>query len=159
VRSYLHGDLFAGSKGGLVTLDDSSQGDSGYTLNHTYYAFKQFSAFTDPGWRRVEASTDSNDLRISAFISPDAKALTIVIINVSEIPTNLSLSLGDFSPADSAVYRTSETEHAAYIDTFDQSQPLSLGPRTITTVSLTTAADEPDGEIPQDNDIAVREMQ
>jgi hypothetical protein len=38
------------------------------------------------------------------------------------------------------VYRTSETEHTAYIGTFDQSQPLTLPPQTITTISLTSTA-------------------
>ncbi len=143
VSSFSYWDLFWGDEGGLVTLDNPWQANPGYTINPIYYAFKQYSAFTDPGWHRVEASTDSTGLRISAFISPDANELTIVIINVSDIDIDLSLSLGDFSPDDSSVHRTSETEHTAYLGTFDQSLPLSLGPQTITTVSLTGSYSPP----------------
>lgn len=135
--AYLYWELFWANPKGLVSLDNPWQANPGYTINPTYYAFKQYSAFTDPGWYRVEASTDSAGLRISAFISPDANELSIVIINASDIDIDLSLSLGDFSPANSAIYRTSETEHAAYIGPFDPSLPLALSPQSITTISLT----------------------
>jgi glucuronoarabinoxylan endo-1,4-beta-xylanase len=148
--AYLYWELFWQKPKGLVSLDNPWQANPGYTINPTYYAFKQYSAFTDPGWRRVEASTDSTGLRISAFISPDANELSIVIINVSDINISLSLSLGDFSPGYSAVYRTSETEHTAYIGTFDPSQPLTLSPQSITTVSLTAPPPEQDEDISQE---------
>ena len=125
-----------GDEGGLVTLDFPWQANPGYTINHIYYAFKQYTAFTDPVWHRVEASTDSSGLRISAFKNDDNSELTIVIINVSEIDIDLTLSSGSFSPDSSRVYRTSETEHTAYIGTFDQSQPMAIPPQTITTISL-----------------------
>jgi len=136
VCSYFYFNLFWGEEFGLVTLDFPWQANPGYTINHTYYAFKQYTAFTDPGWHRVEASTDSTGLRISAFKSDDANELTVAIINVSDIDIDLTLSLGGFSPDSSKVYRTSETEHTAYIGTFDQSQPIELPLQTITTISL-----------------------
>ncbi|MHC4687800.1 MAG: carbohydrate binding domain-containing protein, partial [Planctomycetota bacterium] len=146
VCSFFYWDLFWGEEGGLVTLDNPWQGSPGYTINPIYYAFKHYSAFTDPGWHRVEASTDSTGLRISAFKSDDNTELTIVIINVSEIDIDLLLSLGGFSPDGSGVYRTSETEHTAYMGTFEQSQPLALGPETITTLSLTGSYSPPPTE-------------
>ncbi len=143
VCSYFYWNLFWGNEAGLVTLDNPWQGSPSYTINPIYYAFKHYSAFTDPGWYRVEASTDSTGLRICAFKNDDNTELTIVIINVSEIDINLSLSLGGFSPEGSGVYRTSETEHTAYLGTFEQSQPLALGSETITTVSLTGSYSPP----------------
>lgn len=137
VCSYFHWSLFWGEEGGLVTLDFPWQANPGYTINPIYYAFKQYSAFTNPGWHRVEASTDSRGLRISAFKNDDGNELTIVIINVSEIHIDLSLSLGGFSPDRSEVYRTSETEHTEYSGTFDESRALTLPSKSITTVSLT----------------------
>jgi glucuronoarabinoxylan endo-1,4-beta-xylanase len=137
VCSYFYWDLFWGGGGGLVTLDNPWQGNPGYTINHIYYAFKQYSAFTDPGWHRVKASTDSTGLRISAFKNEDDTELSVVIINVSDIDIDLTLSLGGFSPDGSGVYRTSATEHTKYSGAFDQSQPLALRPQTITTISLT----------------------
>jgi len=153
--AYLYWELFWREPKGLVSLDNPWQVNPGYTINHTYYAFKHYSAFTDPGWHRVEASTDSSDLRISSFISPDANEVAIIIINVSDVSIDLLLSLGDFSPDSSEVYRTSETEHTAYVGTFDQSQSLTLPPQTITTISLTGTAQEQNEAIPGE-DAAIR---
>ncbi len=158
VSAYLYWELFWQEPKGLVSLDNPWQSNPGYTINTTYYAFKHYSAFTDPGWYRVEASTDSNGLRISAFKNQDDTELTIVIINTSDIAIDLSLSLGDFSPDDSEVYRTSGRECAAYIGTFDQSQSLSLGPQTITTIHLTGTVEGLDEQIPED-DAAIEEVQ
>ncbi len=136
VSAYLYWDLFW-ANGGLVTLDNPWSGNPSYTINDTYYAFKQYSAFTNPGWRRVEASTDSTGLRISAFRSPDNNEMAIIIINKSEVEISLSLSLGACSITSSAVYRTSETEHTAYIGTFSTSGPITVPEESITTISLT----------------------
>lgn len=139
VSAYLYWELFWVSPRGLVSLGNPWQANPGYTVNPTYYAFKQYSAWTDPGWRRVEASTDSAVLRVSAFTSPDANELTFVVINVSDIDIALSLSLGDFLPGESSVYRTGPTQNAAYVGTFDPAQSLRLPKKTITTVHLTGA--------------------
>jgi glucuronoarabinoxylan endo-1,4-beta-xylanase len=138
VCSFFYWDLFWGEEGGLVSLDNPWRSGAGYTINHTYYAFKQYSAFTDPGWVRVAAATDSSNLRVSAFVSADGIELSVVIINVSDGDIDLSLSLEAFEPVESGVYRTSETENAAYVGSFDASQPLMLPGRTITTISLVT---------------------
>jgi len=143
VSSYCYWNLFWTDNAGLVTLDNPWQDNPGYTINPIYYAFKQYSALTDPGWHRVEASTDSTGLRISAFKNPNSNKLTIVIINVSEVDIDLTLSLGSFSQDTSTVYRTSETEGFAYTGTFNPSQPLALGSETITTVSLTGSYSPP----------------
>jgi hypothetical protein len=136
VCSFFYWSLFWEGVGGLVSLDFPWQANPGYTINPIYYAFKQYSAFTDPGWHRIEASTDSSGLRISAFKSPDGTGLAIVIINVSDVDINLELSLAGYSPDTSEVYRTSDTESTEYIGTFDESQPLLIPSQTITTISL-----------------------
>lgn len=150
VSAYLYWELFWAEPKGLVGLDNPWGGNPGYTINPTYYALQHYSAYTDPGWYRVEASTDSDGLRISTFKNPDDTELTIVIINTSDITIDLSLSLGDFSPVDSEVYRTSGRNYAAYIGTFDSSQLLSLGPQTITTIHLIAAAQEIEEQIPEE---------
>jgi len=136
VCSYFHWSLFWGEGGGLVTLDNPWQSNPGYTINPVYYAFKHYSAFTDPGWRRVRASTDSTGLRISAFKNEDDTRLSVMIINVSDVAIDLTLSLGGFSPDSSRVYRTSQTAHTRYSGTFNESRALALPPQSITTVSL-----------------------
>ena len=155
--SYFYWNLFWGEEGGLVSLDNPWQSDPNYTINPTYYAFKHYSAFTDPNWHRVEASTDSSGLRISAFTSPDANELTIVIINISEIDIDLTLSLENFSPDETVVYRTSETEHFVNIGTFDQLHPLTLPAQTITTINLIVLPEDIEEEIPEENPLITQE--
>jgi len=135
VRAYLYWDLFWGPDSGLVSF--TTYGGRDYTINPIYYAFKHYSYFTDPNWYRVEASTDSNGLRIAAFKNPGDSNLTVVVLNVSPtVDVNLSLSLVDFNATSSAVYRTKSDANFAYIGTFNQSQPLLLPKNSITTISM-----------------------
>ncbi len=136
VLAYYYWDLFWGLKDrGLVTLYPP-KGNPAYTINPTYYAFKQFSAFTETGWQRVEASTDSEALKISAYVSPDNKKMSVVIINTSDTDIKLTLSPGNFSASFGSIFRTSRTENCDFIGNFTESKPLYLPAKTITTIEL-----------------------
>jgi glucuronoarabinoxylan endo-1,4-beta-xylanase len=133
VSIYCYWELFWEWPKGLVTFP----GFGVYRINPVYYAFKQYSAFTNPGWRRVGASTslgERGDVRISAFKSPDNRQLTIVIINLAYNNINLTLDVNGFSPDSSEIYRTSETEHTAYIGPYYEQDSLMLPARSITTI-------------------------
>jgi glucuronoarabinoxylan endo-1,4-beta-xylanase len=142
VCSYFYWDLFWGNSSGLVTLIQPWGPNPSYTINPVYYAFKHYAAFTDPNWYRVGASTDSNGLRITAFKSPNDSNLTVVILNVSPtVDINLSLSLNNYHPADSAIYQTKLNSNFAYIGTFNESSRLFLPHQSITTIRLAAPSD------------------
>jgi glucuronoarabinoxylan endo-1,4-beta-xylanase len=130
VSAYLYWELVWYQNKGLVGIASSS-----WTINPVYYAFKHYSALTDPGWRRVGASADSNSLRISAFKSPDSTELTIVIINVSDSRVVLTLALNGFSPDSSVLYRSTSIQYWSNFGPF--SPIMSLPPESITTINLT----------------------
>jgi O-glycosyl hydrolase len=135
VCSYFYWDLFWGVDGGLVTFP--TYGSSSYIINPTYYVFKHYSKFTDPGWYLVGSSINSGNLRITAFKSPDNTKLTLVVLNKSNaLDVYILLSLAGFNSAASAVYRSSATEHWAYMGTFNPSQHLRCPKQSITTISL-----------------------
>jgi glucuronoarabinoxylan endo-1,4-beta-xylanase len=135
VCSYFHWSLFWGGGGGLVTLP--SWGSPDYTINPVYYAFKHYSKFTDPGWHRVAADTDSFAIRISAYKSPDDSNMAIVIINTSEdIDINLMLSLGSVTPDSSEIYRSVSGSYWSYVGTLNLSEPLLVPKMSITTIHL-----------------------
>ncbi len=137
VSSYCYWDLFWGDSGGLVTIEFPWQSNPGYTINPVYYAFKNYSAFIHSGWRRLEASTDSPNPRISAYISPDNKQLTVVIINTdADTNVELDLSFNNFSVEDGNVYRTSSMQNCELIGDFNDSGPLILPAESITTLAL-----------------------
>jgi glucuronoarabinoxylan endo-1,4-beta-xylanase len=131
--AYLYWDLFWGPGSGLVSINDPNS----YTIKPAYYAFKQYSAFTDSDWQRVEATTDNTSLRISAYISPDNKKLTTVIINTAastDIAFNISWK--GFSISKGEVYRSSESEKCFYVGSYKNSGPLKLPANSITTLVL-----------------------
>jgi glucuronoarabinoxylan endo-1,4-beta-xylanase len=136
VSAYLYWDLFWGSGTALVSMNDSSS----YTIKPTYYTFKQYSAFIDADWQRVEASTDNTGIRISAYISPDNKKLTAVIINTTD-STNISLDLSikDFSISKGDIYRSSQTENCVLAGNYNKSAPLKIPANSVTTLSLTSS--------------------
>ncbi|HPC35110.1 MAG TPA: carbohydrate binding domain-containing protein [Candidatus Marinimicrobia bacterium] len=136
VSAYLYWDLFWAPGSGLVSLDDFDT----YTIKPTYYAFKQYSAFIDANWQRVEAANDNTGLRISAYISPDNRKMTIVILNITQdMDIKLKLSIKNFAGDQGAIYRTSETENCVYLGKFNKRKPLELPANSITTLSLSAA--------------------
>lgn len=142
VTSYCYWDLFWGDTGGLVTIQFPWRTGADFTINPAYYAFKQYTKFTDPGFSRVKASVDSNDLRISAFREPHTGNVAIVIINVSDAnDVNLSILLNGLTPETSEIHRTSLTERFAFVGSFNQSTPLLLPRSSITTIHLTGIPD------------------
>jgi O-glycosyl hydrolase len=133
VTSYLYWDLFWGSGSGLISLTSSS-----YTINPVYYGFKHYSAFIDSGWQRIDASTDSPALRISAYISPDNHELSIVIINTStDTDINLDLSLANFSITSGNIYRSSSMQNCVLLGSFNGAGLLTVPSISITTLALT----------------------
>ena len=131
--AYLYWDLFWAPGTALVSMDDSIH----YTIKPTYYALKQYAAFIDSDWQRVEASTDDTGIRLSAFISPDNKKLTIVILNVSEnIDISLDLAIKNFSGCKGEIYRSSQTENCVKVGTYNGKDKLKIPKSSITTLSL-----------------------
>ncbi|MDD5063979.1 MAG: hypothetical protein PHQ35_04360 [Phycisphaerae bacterium] len=136
--AYVYWELFWTPPKGLINYVGSPTGGATFAPNPIYYAFKQYAAFTDPGWHRVRTWTDlgdRGDLRISAYKSPDGQQLSIVLINLSYDNMGLTLNLNGFPLNNSGIYRTSETENTVYIGPFDENSVLILPRRSITTIS------------------------
>jgi glucosylceramidase len=131
--SYLYWDLFWGPGTALVGIDNSNS----YTIKPTYYTFKQYSAFIDADWQRVDASTDNTGLRISAYISPDNKKLTAIIINTTD-STNISLDLSikNFTISKGEIYRSSQNENCVLAGNYKKQASLKIPANSVTTLSL-----------------------
>ncbi len=139
VSAYVYWELFWTGTGGLVSVEASS-----YTIRPVYYAFKQFSAFVDAGWQRVAAMSDSLNLNMEAYLSPDGNRMTVIVINPSTTAMTLSLSdLGGFNVTSGTIYRTSSTENCASVGSYSASSSLSVPARSITTISLLGSAGTP----------------
>jgi len=133
VSVYLYWELFWPGYKGLVNVQSLS-----YSIHPVYYAFKHFAYFTDPGWQRIGASTDAdpNDLRISAYISPDNQQVSAIIINIQGIEEDVNLSIANFSMGGGEYYRSSQTEDCELIGTYDGNGPLTFPGNSITTLAV-----------------------
>ena len=78
--AYLQNDLVAVTRDAaqvaLVLLDGARFEPQG-----PYYALSHYAKSTDPGWVRVDADSDSSELLGSAWLAPDDRALTVVLVN------------------------------------------------------------------------------
>jgi glucuronoarabinoxylan endo-1,4-beta-xylanase len=138
VAAYLYWDLYWNPDSGLISINDPVS----YTINPSYYTFKQYSAFIDSDWQRVDASTDNTSLRISAYISPDNKKLTAVIINTSaDIDITLDISIKGISISKGEVYRSSKKENCVLAGNYNGKGLLKIPGNSVTTVLLFTKVD------------------
>jgi glucuronoarabinoxylan endo-1,4-beta-xylanase len=137
VTSYYNWTLFRSgspsSGGGIVTYSSTD-----YTIRPQYWFLKAYAHFTDPGWYVVHTSvggTGASNLRMSAFKNPDSNQLTVVILNITDSNTDLTLTLNGFSPTSSEVYKSSATENWVYQGTYSSS--MTAPAKSITTIHLT----------------------
>lgn len=139
--AYLYWDLIWAAGSGLVELENPAQMDTwksanGYAIRDPYYSLKHYAAFTDPGYIRVGAVSELTEIRSSAFISPDATQLTVVLLNVGTNSQVIHLDFGRLRRESSAVYRTSEVERFADLGALPTEANLSLSARSIASVVL-----------------------
>ena len=129
----------------LITLEDPSNQSGwttphGYTVNGYYYVLQQFSKFILPGYVRVATTSDNSGVSTTAFISPDQKTLTMVLINNSGSDTTAALNLTGFNAAASAIYCTepSGTDEFTYVGSLGSGNTVDLPNQSIVTVVVSS---------------------
>jgi hypothetical protein len=103
--TYLQNDFVGMAEGGdpnaLISLDADS-----FEAESTFHAMRHFTRFTDPGWVRVEAEVDAEEVLASAWLSEDEQALSVVIVNAAATEQSVRLDLGGEEFNGSEVTRT-----------------------------------------------------
>lgn len=120
----------------LNTLITSDTND--FTLDDSYYAVRHYALSTDPGWIRVDATSDSEQLLASAWLSPARDALTVVLVNPTINDLDAQLDLGDYGAMSSEVTRTvfSGVERSAALGTLSAQGIMHVPGQAIVTVAL-----------------------
>lgn len=126
---------------GLVALElpDQTrwQSERGYKVRGPYYSVRHFAKFTDPGWVRVGATSSSDALRVSAFVSPDEDAVTVVMLNVSNTRRDVRLS-SSFDGFTRAIYQSTGADTWQELSVASDA-PIVLPASSVTTLAFTRA--------------------
>jgi glucuronoarabinoxylan endo-1,4-beta-xylanase len=134
--------------GGLLQVEDPRdpahwKNKDGWKFADSYFAMKQFSYAIHAGYRRVDASSSNDQVKISAFVSPRGDKLVVVAINTSAgEDTSLKLKLGTFAVhASSIIYRTTfavpeATERFASLGPLAPDGILDLPPHSVATLEI-----------------------
>ena len=144
VSAYLYWALVWGPEGkALVNMEDINNPSNwttpeGYIISRDYYAFRQYSKFISPGWKRISTETKSEGLRVSAFMSPDKDSLTVVVLNVSDKDIYIMIKSPGLQISGGDITRTSEREEGQYIGKYKAEALLDLPARSITTLLFNT---------------------
>jgi glucuronoarabinoxylan endo-1,4-beta-xylanase len=100
--AYLYWELIWEGRG-LISLEnpwdeEEWSTERGYTISPQYYAMRHFARFTDPGYVRVAVTSSEDDVRASAYESPDENVLTLVLLNVGNHQRKIEYALDGFDP-------------------------------------------------------------
>jgi len=134
VSSYLYWQL-TWDDAGLVSITWSD-----WTINPIYYSMRHYSAFTDPGWHRIDTSKwghSSSMLRLCAFVSPDKNEVTIVVISLDSKPLPIIIKPDWFSTYSSEIYQSTSTAYWQDLGSLDSSMLVELPGKSITTIHMT----------------------
>jgi glucuronoarabinoxylan endo-1,4-beta-xylanase len=151
VSGYFYWDLiWSNSQRPLVKLENAYNTSEwttteGYIITDWYYVFEQFSKFTDPGFTRVAATSDSSTIRTTAFVSEDQEQLTVILINNGSTESTVALDLGGYTAGSSAIYRTipDGAEKCSEIGSLGAGNTVSLPAQSIATVVISTGGATP----------------
>jgi len=119
--------------GALITIDN---GD--FSIQPAYHALRHYALYTDPGWVRVDAATNQDNLLASAWLSPTNDALTIVLVNSGVDSLDAEIGIDEASVASSRVTRTSfdGIERSADLGRLPSERVLRLPGHSLATVTL-----------------------
>jgi glucuronoarabinoxylan endo-1,4-beta-xylanase len=85
----------------LVSLTDDD-----FVIGDVYHILRHYSGHIAPGWVRVAADSDVEDLLASAWISPEEDALVVVLTNAAQTERAVQLDLNRDDTATTEVTRT-----------------------------------------------------
>jgi len=102
-----------------------------------YYSLRHIAKYTDPVWVRVGATSSSDALRVSAFVSPDEDAVTVVMLNVSNTRRDVRLS-SSFDGFTRAIYQSTGADTWQELSVASDA-PIVLPASSVTTLAFTRA--------------------
>lgn len=82
------------NSGALIALDTDDGAAPSFAAQAPYYALRHYARYTKPGWRRVDALASHPDILGSAWLAPDERRLTVILLNRRADAVTVNLDLG-----------------------------------------------------------------
>ncbi|MBX2894212.1 MAG: hypothetical protein KF763_02125 [Cyclobacteriaceae bacterium] len=120
-------------------ISTGSAATSPYVVTPYYHLIKHFSKNIDAGYQRVEtttATTPASDLLTSAFVSPDGKKVTLIVVNKSSTAAKTHFVVTGKTATAISVVQSKEGDYYKSVSTTTPKKSISLPGKTITTVVL-----------------------
>lgn len=133
--AYFYWDLIW-PNAGLIDIDNPYdkagwRNSKGYQLTPHYYAYKHFTRFIHAGYTRVDHTCSNPFVRASAYISPDGKQLTVVMINPTEQAITSSVDIGGGTAKKITVYQSITNDYFKQLPT---AASIQLPAKSVTTI-------------------------
>ena len=121
----------SGTDAAIISVTQGGQ----YTVTPFYYLMKHFSKNIDAGYRRVDVSSSNTSLQLSAFLSPDNRKVTVIVINNGTGSVDVDLAVTGKTVNAITADQSREGDYYKPV-TITSDGVMSLPPRSITTVVL-----------------------
>lgn len=140
--AYIYWKLFwatpaSGEDAGMISAGSTQ--NSPYQVTPYYHLIKHFSKNIDAGYFRVETATSTkpaSDLFTSAFVSPDAKKVTVIVVNNATTAANVNIAVDGKTTTGMTVTQSKEGSYYTSIPVTSVTNALSVPGKSITTAVL-----------------------
>lgn len=136
--AYLQNDLV-----GLATAPNAAQAlvaidEEDFAVQDPYHSLRHFARFTAPGWVRVAADDEVEELLASAWLAPGGDDLTVVLVNTGPDELAVEIAPGADAPERSVVTRTvfDGVERSAELGELPAAGVVCIPGRSIVTVAF-----------------------
>jgi O-glycosyl hydrolase len=111
--------------------------ETDFTIQDPYHAIRHYARDTDPGWVRVDASSEQGSVLATAWQSPSADAITLVLVNAGTTTAAVEVTFGELLTS-SRVNRTvfPGIERSQELGALPPNGVVTLPARSIATVAV-----------------------
>ncbi|HEY3406150.1 MAG TPA: glycoside hydrolase family 30 beta sandwich domain-containing protein [Ohtaekwangia sp.] len=124
----------SGEDAGIISVE--SNPTSAYKVTPYYHLLKHYAKYVDAGYDRVTTTSTNSLLLTTAFLSPDSKKLTLVIINNGSTADDVKLSATGKTATGINVFQSKSGDYYKTVTVASPTAAVNLPAKSITTVVL-----------------------
>jgi len=108
----------------------------GYNVTPFYYVMKHFAKNVDKGYDRINATSSTSSINLSAFANPSGSKITIVIVNPLSTATNVNFTIKNKTIKTVSAVQTVEGSLYKDLGSITADKYITLKPSSVTTVVI-----------------------